>query len=226
MSIITESSSIQSKVLEYTEKERSHLDFQSKVYGNIIDGNYNIHAIVCDNEPIILYNCSDIAKNIGLKNINASVQLFNETEKQIVKRKTMGGLQNMVYLTHLGLLKLLNRTRKPDALKFAIEIGIDVNYTCFSRIETDTIQCITEAFSGETMFLQYKVDRFVIDLYFEKYNIAIECDENHHNIIYDFERQEQITKLLGCTFIRYNPYAKDFSIFKVINRIMRAISEY
>jgi very-short-patch-repair endonuclease len=199
---------------------------KNKVLSNIMNGNFGIHYIISSNEPNVLYNCSDIARIIGLKNIRGSVHFFNETEKKIVKRETAGGPQNMLYLSDLGLLKLLNRTRKPDALKFAIEIGIDVNHTCFSRIETDTIQCITDAFMGETMHFQYKVDRFAIDLYFEKYKIAVECDENHLDIENDVAREKQITDLLGCTFIRYKPYAKDFSIFKLINQIMRAIKEY
>ena len=40
------------------------------------------------------------------------------------------------------------------------------------------------------------------------------------DIEYEVKRQKYIENKLGCQFIRYNPDAKDFNIFKVINRIL------
>ena len=61
-----------------------------------------------------------------------------------------------------------------------------------------------------------------IDLYFHKYKLAIEVDElghNDRNIDYEIQRQQALERELSCVFIRINPDAVDFSIFKEINKI-------
>ena len=73
---------------------------------------------------------------------------------------------------------------------------------------------------------QYSVDQYKIDLYFPKHKLAIECDEFGHldrDIEYEVKRQKYIKNKLGCQFIWYNTDAKDFNIFKVINRILMAL---
>lgn len=58
-------------------------------------------------------------------------------------------------------------------------------------------------------------------MYFPKYKLAIECDENTHKLkqSQDNDRQKYIENKLDCTFIRYNPESKTFNIFEVINQI-------
>jgi very-short-patch-repair endonuclease len=69
-----------------------------------------------------------------------------------------------------------------------------------------------------------------IDLYFPKYRIAVECDEEHHftinNNYNDRMREAYIIQELDCKFIRYNPYDKDFNIFYVINQIYKRVNSY
>ena len=71
------------------------------------------------------------------------------------------------------------------------------------------------------MIHQYYVDKYMIDLYFPKYKLAIECDEQFHDKqkIMDKIREDDIIEKLNCTFIRYNPTDTNFNIFKVINEI-------
>ena len=67
-----------------------------------------------------------------------------------------------------------------------------------------------------------------IDLYFHKYKLAIEVDElghNDRNIDYEIQRQRALEKELACVFIRINPDAADFNIFKEINKIHRHINK-
>lgn len=53
---------------------------------------------------------------------------------------------------------------------------------------------------------QYQVDNYRIDLYIQKYNIAIEIDEKEHKYKKDYDkiRQKYIEKQINCTFIRVN----------------------
>ena len=79
---------------------------------------------------------------------------------------------------------------------------------------------------GEDMQAQYTVIGYRIDLYFHKYNLAIKVDElghNDRNITYEIQRRQALERELNCIFIRINPDAVDFNIFKEINKIHRHI---
>ena len=78
------------------------------------------------------------------------------------------------------------------------------------------------------MQTQYTVLGYKIDLYFHKYNLEIEVDElghNGRNIDYEIQRQRALERELNCVFIRINPDAVDFNIFKEINKIHRHINQ-
>jgi hypothetical protein len=55
--------------------------------------------------------------------------------------------------------------------------------------------------------------------------LAIECDEHHDS--YDqqeeTDRQNKITDVLKCNWIRYKPYDTDFNIYQLINKILKHI---
>ena len=94
--------------------------------------------------------------------------------------------------------------------------------------EQTIINSIKDAFEGENMQTQYTVLGLKIDLYFHEYNLAIEVDElghNDRNITYEIQRQQALERELNCVFIRINPDAVDFSIFKEINKIHRHIKK-
>ena len=76
------------------------------------------------------------------------------------------------------------------------------------------------------MQTQYTVLGYRIDLYFHIYKLAIEVDElghNDRNIDYEIERQKALQRELNCVFIRINPDAVDFNIYREINKIHRHI---
>ena len=74
----------------------------------------------------------------------------------------------------------------------------------------------------------YRVLGYRVDLYFHEYKLAIEVDElgnNDGNINDEIERQRALERELSCVFIRINPDAIDFDIFKEINKIHRHINQ-
>ena len=104
--------------------------------------------------------------------------------------------------------------------------GVELHKNTWLCEEQESILNIMTAFEGQTMHTQYNGDLYKIDLSFTKYKLAIECDEFGHldrNIEYEVKRQKDIKRKLGCMFIQYNPDAKDFNMFKVINRILVAL---
>ena len=168
-----------------------------------------------------LYNAQEVAKLLSLKNISTSLKSFTKDDKVLIKTNTNGGEQNVIHFTLIGLKKLLSLSRKPKALEIAKHLGLDI-YNCkIESYEATTVLQIQRAFQGEEMIHQYYVDKYMIDLYFPKYKLAIECDEQFHDKqkIMDKIREDDIIEKLNCTFIRYNPTDTNFNIFKVINEI-------
>ena len=65
-----------------------------------------------------LFQASQIGKILDMKNIHESIKDFDIDEKNSLITHTSGGLQNMVYLTEIGLYRLINRSKKPNARPF------------------------------------------------------------------------------------------------------------
>ena len=94
--------------------------------------------------------------------------------------------------------------------------------------EQSAISAIKDAFEGEDMKTQYSVLSYRIDLFFHKYELAIEVDELGHankNINDEIERQRALERELNCVFIRINPDEPDFNIFREMNKIHRHINQ-
>ena len=73
---------------------------------------------------------------------------------------------------------------------------------------------------------QFRVGKYRLDLYFPHEKVAIECDENNHigyNQAKEKERHDTITARLRCTWIRYDPYERNFDIFGMINQILNSL---
>jgi prophage antirepressor-like protein len=65
-----------------------------------------------------LFRASDIGAVLEISNIRATIMDFDESEKVVHKTPTLGGLQEVTFLTEKGLYKVLFRSRKPIAQKF------------------------------------------------------------------------------------------------------------
>jgi len=173
--------------------------------------------------PFIFVRTSSIAKILNISNIRSIVCNYSSCEKKIFPIKTKGGVQNVSFITWSAFIKFITKSRKTEAIDIAtlLELKIDVQY--YVSIETDIIKCILTTFDGNIMIPQYRVNNYLIDLYFPEYSLAIECDEKHHNkntnIICDNIRESEIVHTLGCRFIRFSPNKKDFNLFKLLNDI-------
>ena len=94
--------------------------------------------------------------------------------------------------------------------------------------EQTVINSIKDAFEGENMQTQYTVLNYRIDIYFHKYKLATEIDElghNDRNIDYEIQRQRALERKLNRVFIRINPDAVEFNIFREIKKMHRYIKK-
>lgn len=204
--------------------ETSILTKQTEINQKLTEQKYKILSII-DNGTL-LYCASDIGKILGLLNVNSNTLYFSKNEKRQIKIMTNGGPQNKTFLTLDGIAKVLIKSRKIETINLAKCFGIDIKTSGIICVEGDTINRIMQTFCGEKMTRQYRVGTYFIDLYFDEYNLAIECDEPGHKsrVAIDSLREQTIKNLIGCHFIRYKPCEKDFDIFNVLNQIYQHIS--
>lgn len=192
---------------------------------NILKETYNVQIVLAENQPYAMVCAADIGRALQLSNVRKSIVSYGAAYKAKSVIQTRGGPQNVAFLTILGLQKLLSSCRTPATSHVVQAIGLHTDDIIFPCTESQTLQCIMEAFKGETMLPQYTVGKYRVDLYFPHYNLAIECDELHHRCSHDKDaaRQREITEMINCTFIRYAPEEKNFNIFEVVNAIFHHI---
>ena len=74
-----------------------------------------MYVLITSRKKIIVY----YSLHFELNNIRSSITGFDDSEKVVRKSCTLGGLQEVTFLTEKGLLyKLLFRSRKQIAQKF------------------------------------------------------------------------------------------------------------
>ena len=111
--------------------------------------------------------------------------------------------------------------RTDEPCNYKRNLGFTFHDVINTKKQTVT-NSIKDVLERENMQTQYTVLNYRIDLYFHKYKLAIEIDElghNDRNIDYEIQRQRALERELDCAFIRINPDAIDFNIFKEINKI-------
>ena len=94
--------------------------------------------------------------------------------------------------------------------------------------EQSAISAMKDAFEGADMQTQYSVLGYRIDHFFHKCKFAIEVDELGHadrNVNNEIERPRALKTELNCVFIRINPDASNFNIFREINKTHRYINQ-
>ena len=173
-----------------------------------------------------LFNAKDVATILGYANTTQAIRKNVDIEDKTML-VTTDGRQTAMWVNKKGACQLLTKTRKvvsDDVLVFFKKIGImitkSVRYECK---ESRTLGYIRDSFPTYYFKFQNKVGQYFMDMYMYDLNIWIECDESGHNDRdpeKEKEREEFIKKTVkGVKLIRYNPDAKDFSIFKVIGEI-------
>jgi very-short-patch-repair endonuclease len=182
--------------------------------------------ILIDENNLTWFCAKDIGAILKLSNIYGLVSKYTKDDKCLIDKMTKGGPQKCLYISLDGLKRLIQNSRKVEANQLATIIGFDVQKTKYTCVESDITDAIQEVFKGEQIISQFYVGGYFIDLYFPRYNLAIECDEQTHKYkqVKDTNRQQMIEQLIpDIRFMRFNPHKKDFNMYVELNRIFTVI---
>lgn len=158
------------------------------------------------------------------KNFTKGVHYIEEINKTQVSKH--GGHNRIFFLLTEYTFTLIKNTYnlKNRYIKKINENCGQVNVVM--AIEAQTIGFIENSLSSALRLKRQKhVGPYYIDLYFEDYNIALECDENDHkdrNLI-DEKVRENFFLQQNITIVRYNPNCENFDLSNVIRVIMQLI---
>ena len=82
------------------------------------DNNLHTEIIIKGTYEEPLFRANDIAEILEMGNIRSTIQNFDKSEKVVHTMDTLGGSQQVTFLTEKGLYKILFRSRKPIAERF------------------------------------------------------------------------------------------------------------
>ena len=83
---------------------------------SLVGDDYEINIQGTHENP--LFRARDIGNILGLKKVADNILDFNSEEKVSVSTRTPGGMQDALFLTEIGLYRLIGRSRKPIAQVF------------------------------------------------------------------------------------------------------------
>ena len=186
---------------------------------NITKETYEANGIevITDKIGEVWLNERDIQKQLGLKNSPALTNKYDKEYKKQRSKLNESTKQSHTRFIHVDLaLKVIMDCRTDESWKFKRNLGFKLHDVINTK-EQSVINSIKDAFEGENMQTQYSVLSYRIDLYFDKYKLAVEVDELGHadrNVNNEIKRQRALERELNCVFIRINPDEPHFYIFR------------
>ena len=197
---------------------------------------WNVRTLMFRGTPY--FRATDVAEALGYKNAKQAVRTHVAAkhavemkdlapEGQLNDRKWQGGQGHTKYLTINGVKSLAQKSRMPSAMQLAEDLDF-ANDTKYVHKEQEIVKHLCDFLSELHVVTESQklVGRYRIDLYLPDYRLAFEVDENGHkdrDAQYERCREEFIRRTLGCDFLRVNPDASDFNIFKVCAQLSNKI---
>lgn len=183
-----------------------------------------VRVVTIDGEPWFV--ARDVLEALGSKSrtndVKAMVKedLGDGYDTVVPILDSLGRKQEVTTINKKALGLLLSKSRKPLAQEMMEALGLQE--ISVKTKEGETIQIIKNTLVHLSPIEQFFVSGYRIDLYFPLHRIAVECDELHHKYreYQDMDRQDAITKVLGCEWVRYRPEEAGFCIGKVLNQII------
>ena len=193
-----------------------------------------------EKEGIIWFIAKDICTILEIKNVSLAVngnktrgdKGISDKHKGIWEVNTPGGVQSLLCVDDFGLHNLISKGRYLSVSKKAELYNLLTKKDFSEFITSDNSEtCFLEKLEESLLAMnikgvrQYVVlnNKYRIDYYIQKLNIAVEYDEGNHKYYTQEQqevRQKEIEKELGCKFIRVNnKHSDEYNIGYVIKEI-------
>jgi prophage antirepressor-like protein len=161
-----------------------------------------------------LFRASDIAEVLEMGNIRSTIQNFDKTEKDVHTMDTLGGSQQVTFLTEKGLYKILFKSRKPIAEKFQ-------NWVCtvIKEIRLNGMYYLQKKMENEMKSLENVKNKEMEEkIVKEKENMLLKEYCNSGPLVYiikvkSFPNGEYVVKIGHSTIgiqNRYNEHKKNY----------------
>lgn len=161
------------------------------------------------------------------KNFKESIHYIIDKNNIINKSniKKHGGNNKINYMLTEEAFELVKNTYNLKH-RYICRIGNSKHVNIIMSLENQTIGFIENSFKDIFKIKrQHPFDKYKVDLYFRKYKLVVECDENNHSdrdSYYEKERERYILSL-GNTIIRFDPNDKLFDLSLVLREINKIL---
>lgn len=169
----------------------------------VLDGS---EVRIVDDDPLA-FVLTDVAETLGYSRASMIARHIKTKYKTKHGVQSSSGPQQMLCSTLRGLKQALAASRKPKATELAGELGMDVMEVRPETIEAETERRVRKVFGSEEIERQVEIGGYQVDLFFPKYGLVVEIDEEGHqdyNQISELGR-EYLIESAGLEVIRYNP---------------------
>ena len=159
-----------------------------------------------------------------ITNVKAHSDFINNYERFGYTKQAFIQAQIVYIFTYDDLKRFLTITDvKKDLSTFIASYYKinDIKFIGLIRKEHDFFNMLQKTLNTG-IIRQYRVDRYLVDFYLEKYNLCVEYDEGNHEYTkkYDDKRQKYIADKLQCKFIRVKEGMELEGIGEIFNYIL------
>jgi prophage antirepressor-like protein len=168
-----------------------------------------------------LFQANQVCDLLGIKSFRSSIIDFTDEHKVLLKVKTAGGLQDVIFFTELGLYKLLGRSRKEIASQFQnwiIKVIKEIRITGIyklnenNEIDKKLLESNYNLINNKTFIKAFHNKNVIYICKFtsidDKYVIKIGSTQNIKERIYNLNNQFQNIEPVILDIIEVNNYRK------------------
>ncbi|MEU6635733.1 hypothetical protein [Streptomyces rochei] len=186
-----------------------------------------IRTAVLDDEQ--LYSLWDGVRRLGYSSTGAYGKSHRKIPREM-KRRVQWALFGeegprartlTTAVTLDGLRRLVANSQRAAALNLAIELNMETVHVATSAAEV--LRVVIAALKPVRVYEEFRVGDHAVDAYIPVLNAVVErdrlsdpgCDRNA-----EWWRRTLIEDRLGCTYIAFDPSARDFNVGDIVNQII------
>jgi prophage antirepressor-like protein len=150
-------------------------------------------TIIKDKNNKFYFRGTDVAKALGIANIRSSIQNFTDKEKGVRKVDTLGGPQDIIFLSSHGIYRLLYSSKKKIAEEFREWVGDILDDLIFNQGNELKLQL-------DKFHLELEEKNKLLQLKDEQINIgSVQLIQNCQQILLDSYNKKCIVYLIKIT---------------------------